>query len=68
VALGPVVTLPASNLRLNSDRFQHRSQLVGLLAASIALVLFEVLQVPAEALGSVFVQLFEGFGSHGSGS
>ena len=54
--------------KLLTDRRGVTSIEYALLAASIALVLFEVLQVPAEALGSVFVQLFEGFGSHGSGS
>jgi len=38
-----------------------------LLAGAIALVLFEVLQAPANALGALVGQLFGGPGGHTSG-
>jgi len=39
-----------------------------LLAASVALVLFEVMQVPAQALGDVLARLFQGSARGEAGS
>ena len=51
--------------RLLTDRRAVTSFEYALLAGAIALVLFEVLQAPADALGSVLSQMFSGPGGHG---
>ena len=48
-----------------ADRRSSTSFEYALLAAAIGLVLFEVLQVPAQALGDVLGQLFKGAGGQG---
>jgi Flp pilus assembly pilin Flp len=50
-----------------TDRRSVTSLEYALLAAAIALVLFEVMQVPAQALSDVIQQLFGGSGGHGPG-
>ena len=51
--------------RLFTDRRAVTSLEYALLAGAIALVLFEVLQAPANALGALLTQLFSGPGGHG---
>ncbi len=65
VGLGPgLFTMP----RLLIDRRGVTSLEYALLAAAIALVLFEVLQAPADALGDLLGSLFSGPGGHTGGS
>jgi Flp pilus assembly pilin Flp len=53
--------------KLLSDRRAVTSFEYALLAGAIALVLFEVLQAPADALSGVLSQMFSGPGGHGGG-
>jgi len=53
--------------RLLSDRRAVTSFEYALLAGAIALVLFEVLQAPADALSGLLGQLFSGPGGHTGG-
>jgi Flp pilus assembly pilin Flp len=54
-------------LRLLTDRRGVTSLEYALLAGAIALVLFEVLQAPANALGDLLAQMFSGPGGHTGG-
>jgi Flp pilus assembly pilin Flp len=54
-------------LQLLTDRRAVTSFEYALLAGAIALVLFEVLQAPANALTSLLGELFSGPGGHGGG-
>jgi Flp pilus assembly pilin Flp len=53
--------------RMFTDRRAVTSFEYALLAGALALVLFEVMQMPAEALGNVVTSLFMGVGGQGPG-
>jgi Flp pilus assembly pilin Flp len=52
--------------KLLADRRASTSIEYALLAAAIAVVLFEVLQVPARVLSDVLAQMFSGAGGQGN--
>jgi Flp pilus assembly pilin Flp len=53
--------------RILTDRRAVTSFEYALLAGALAFVLFEVMQMPAEALGSIITGLYAGVGGHGPG-
>ena len=54
-------------LKVSFDRSAVTSIEYAMVAGALAFVLFEVMQMPAEALANVVTGLFAGVGGHGPG-
>jgi hypothetical protein len=67
--LSSTITKPGrlARPRMLTDRRAVSSFEYALLAGALAFVFFEVLQMPAEALGNVITGLLAGVGGHGPG-